>query len=308
MDRLRSKSQTSLSLESFDVLPLSVTKVVFYNVRSLHRHMVDLKKDFTLLSADILAVSGTRLGEADEIDMYFLTGFTTYRFDYPGTAHRPAFGLAIFVKQSILVRNVFRNLIHNIQVLSLEMFSIKKLKASKPKPYSNPLKVKVLGADPHPTIVVTAVTRVMKTSAFAVPEDVELTAKAIANPAPAKIITIHDAKKSPNKSLEEIIRTVQVRGTDVQVRNVRVKDGTEEVMVALWRDQVDGCKVGEFLKFSNLVTNSYMDEVSLSTTQRTKIQPCDAPPSMLTGTIWIFHYGGRRRHISDSWYPHKYGP
>lgn len=97
------------------------------------------------------------------------------------------------------------------------MFSIKKLKASKPKPYSNPLKVKVIGvgdkstyttadgkekqlvplgvadkedsikvslyevdklpllkagecvvlsnyvyrADPHPTIVVTAVTRVM---------------------------------------------------------------------------------------------------------------------------------------------------
>lgn len=230
------------------------------------------------------------------------------------------------------------------------MFSIKKLKASKPKPYSNPLKVKVIGvgdkstyttadgkekqlvplgvadkedsikvslyevdklpllkagecvvlsnyvyrADPHPTIVVTAVTRVMKTSAFAVPEDVELTAKAIANPAPAKIITIHDAKKSPIKSLvsikgrvisEEIIRTVQVRGTDVQVRNVRVKDGTEEVKVALWRDQVDGCKVGEFLEFSNLVTNSYMDEVSLSTTQRTKIQPCDAPPSMLTGTV-----------------------
>lgn len=55
--------------------------------------------------------------------------------------------------------------------------------------------------------------------------------------------------------------------------------------MALWRDQVDGCKVGEFLEFSNLVTNSYMDEVSLSTTQRTKIQPCDAPPSMLTGTV-----------------------
>lgn len=54
----------------------------------------------------------------------------------------------------------------------------------------------VYRADPHPTIVVTAVTRVMKTSAFAVPEYVELTAKAIANPAQAKIITIHDAKKS----------------------------------------------------------------------------------------------------------------
>lgn len=69
MDRLRSKSQMSSSLESFDVLPLSVTKVVFYNIRSLHRHMVDLKRDLTLLSADILAVSETRLGEADEIDM-----------------------------------------------------------------------------------------------------------------------------------------------------------------------------------------------------------------------------------------------
>lgn len=144
--------------------------------------------------------------------------------------------------------------------LSFQMFSIKKLKASKPKPYSNPLKVKVIGVgdkstyttadgkekklvplgvadkedsikvslyevdklqllkagecvvlsnyvyrvDPHPTIVVTAVTRVMKTSSFAVPEDVETTAKAIANPAPAKIITIQDAKRSPIKSLVSI--------------------------------------------------------------------------------------------------------
>lgn len=62
----------------------------------------------------------------------------------------------------------------------------------------------VYRADPHPTIMVTAVTRVMKTSAFAVPEDVELTAKAIANPSPAKIITIHDVKKSPIKSLVSI--------------------------------------------------------------------------------------------------------
>lgn len=71
-------------------------------------------------------------------------------------------------------------------------------------------------------LVVTAVTRVMKTSAFAVPEDVELTAKAIANPAPAKIITVHDAKRAlvsikGRVISEEIIRAVQVRGTDAQV-------------------------------------------------------------------------------------------
>lgn len=168
--------------------------------------------------------------------------------------------------------------------LSFQMFSIKKLKASKPKPYYNPLKVKVIGVgdkttyttadgkekklvplgvadkedsikvslyevdklqllkagecvvlsnyvyrvDPHPTIAVTAVTRVMKTSSFAVPEDVETTAKAIANPAPAKIITIHDAKKKPYQVLSVNQRTSYFGGNNSNSTSKRNRcPGTE---------------------------------------------------------------------------------
>ncbi|XP_061190447.1 uncharacterized protein LOC133198365 [Saccostrea echinata] len=126
----------------------------------------------------------------------------------------------------------------------------------------------------------------MKTSVFPVPGNIEVMAKAIANPATAKIMTIQDAKKSPVKSMvsirgrvtsEEMVRTVQVRGNDVlQVRNVRINDGSEEIKLALWRDQVNGC---------NLVTSSYMEEVSLSTTQRTKIEPCEEPSSIVNGSV-----------------------
>lgn len=86
--------------------------------------MVDFKKDFVLLLVDILVVLEIRFGEVDEIDMYFLIGFIIYCFDYFGIVYRLVYGLVIFVKQFILVRNVFRNFIYNIQVLSLEVVCV----------------------------------------------------------------------------------------------------------------------------------------------------------------------------------------
>ncbi|XP_061169993.1 uncharacterized protein LOC133179218 [Saccostrea echinata] len=233
------------------------------------------------------------------------------------------------------------------------MFSIKKLKASKPKPYSNPLRVRIFGSsnpskymtadgrerksvtlgaadqedaikivlydlskltsvkdqdsvlltnyvykiDPCPCIILTTVSKVMKTLLINVPPHLQATAKSIANSLPAKSVAIRDVKTSPVKTMvtikgrvtsEEMVRTVQVRGSDVEVRNIRVNDGTEEIKVSLWRELVSMCKVGEYLEFSNVVTSSYQEEVSVSTTQRTTIQPCEAPPSVMEGKLIAF--------------------
>ncbi len=71
---------------------------------------------------------------------------------------------------------------------------------------------------------------------------------------------------------EELARTVNVRGNEVQVKTVTVKSGSEEVNLTLWRDMAARNLMGQFLKFENVVVNSYRNEVSLNTTARTQIE------------------------------------
>ena len=137
------------------------------------------------------------------------------------------------------------------------MFTISKLIGCKPKPYQNPVKVKicaigipetyttaagqkkmstvigladkentikavlydqdklehlrlmdtvmimnyVLKSDPEPIIVLTKVTKIMKTSNIDVPADIARKAHLISNPPPASMVTLKDAKTSPAKTM-----------------------------------------------------------------------------------------------------------
>lgn len=69
-----------------------------------------------------------------------------------------------------------------------------------------------------------------------------------------------------------MVRTVQVKETDVAVQNIKIKDDTEEIKISLWREMTTTCSVGSFLEFTNVVVTHYQDEISLSTTSKTKIQ------------------------------------
>ncbi|XP_056018770.1 uncharacterized protein LOC130054182 [Ostrea edulis] len=230
------------------------------------------------------------------------------------------------------------------------MFTISKLKGTKPKPYSNPLKVKVCGVDtsgsyttsagqkkesvvigvadrdssmnvivynleklsslkvsdtvmltnyvfkldPEPVVILTKVSKIMKTSSIDVPQKVIDEAKSISHPPPAETISLKTAKTSPVKTLisvkgrvtsEEMVRTVQVKGQDVAVQNIKIKDDTDEMKVSLWREITATCTVGNFLEITNVVVNHFQEDISLSTTSKTQIQKCEAPPSILKGSV-----------------------
>lgn len=137
------------------------------------------------------------------------------------------------------------------------MFTIGRLKSSKPKPYANPLKVTIcsigspssytttggqkkenvtfgvadkdstvkmvlydllkLGSlkvmdtvilsnfvfklDPEPVVVLTKVSRVMKTSGLNIPDQLRTEAEHLANPPPATTVSLKKAKVSPIKTL-----------------------------------------------------------------------------------------------------------
>lgn len=71
---------------------------------------------------------------------------------------------------------------------------------------------------------------------------------------------------------EEMVRTVQVKGQDVAVQNIKIKDDTDEMKVSLWREITATCTVGNFLEITNVVVNHFQEDISLSTTSKTQIQ------------------------------------
>ena len=79
----------------------SVIKALFFNIRSLHAHYLDLKHDQWCLQADVIALAETRLTKTDPDTFYALNGYQLYRFDHESnnaTQHRPYYGLAIYSK------------------------------------------------------------------------------------------------------------------------------------------------------------------------------------------------------------------
>ncbi|XP_062580032.1 uncharacterized protein LOC134242041 [Saccostrea cucullata] len=147
------------------------------------------------------------------------------------------------------------------------------------------------------SIILTKNSKVMKTSNIDVGEELLDRGRFIANPPPAETITINKVKSSPVKTLvsiqgrvvsEEMTRTVKVKGNDVQVKSVTIKDETDSVKVSLWRHLSDSAGVGKFLSFTDLVVTSYNDEVSVSSTSKTTIKEKEQPTTVVRGSIIAF--------------------
>ena len=66
-------------------------------------------------------------------------------------------------------------------------------------------------------------------------------------------------------------RTVKVKGTDVLVKTIAVKDDSGTIKVSLWRGLTSQSNVGKYMQLTNLVVTSFNDETSVSTTTRTSI-------------------------------------
>lgn len=81
---------------------------------------------------------------------------------------------------------------------------------------------------------------------------------------------------------EDAVRTVLVRGEEVPVKAIYLQDESlPRCKVTLWRDltAVD-IRPGDYVTVTNVVTNNYKNEVSLSGTNRTEVQVCCLPVYM----------------------------
>ena len=73
---------------------------------------------------------------------------------------------------------------------------------------------------------------------------------------------------------EESVKTVHVRGEDVPIKVIVLEDGAKKkAKVSLWRDaSMSSTRPRDFVVVTDVVTNQFRGETSLSTTNRTKIE------------------------------------
>ena len=78
--------------------------LAFLNVRSLRKHLADVKTDRNVKAADVVCFCETRLHRREDYSESALTSFTQYRQYYnQTTTHRTPYGLAVYSKSQFLV-------------------------------------------------------------------------------------------------------------------------------------------------------------------------------------------------------------
>ena len=105
MIRMHSEAKLKLCyLPPYDLSPHKL-KVAFLNVRSLLLHHKDIKNDFNIIGADVLAFAETKLKLSISDDTLKLHGFRIQRNDQQST-HNPHHGLAMYFGNNIGMSNV----------------------------------------------------------------------------------------------------------------------------------------------------------------------------------------------------------
>ena len=128
LQRLRKDAVIKLCFTPLYVLGDNLLKFAFNNARSLHAHFKDIKSDPNVTNADIIGISETRLIQSDSDDEYALHGFMPLiRNDQrPNDIRaRPPHGLAVYIKNGILVDNVSVFSSSNVEYVSADIMSDK---------------------------------------------------------------------------------------------------------------------------------------------------------------------------------------
>ncbi|XP_060568324.1 uncharacterized protein LOC132726926 [Ruditapes philippinarum] len=146
------------------------------------------------------------------------------------------------------------------------------------------------------SVVVTKVSKI----AFGAPmtgitEEQKALGQSLINPPKAQLVSVAEALSSPKKKKssvqgkliqEEASKMVKVGGEEVKIKNVVIEDESGHAKVTLWRELASAdVRTGEFVQITDVQTNYYMDQTSLSTTMRSNLEKIDAPEYTFTITV-----------------------
>ncbi|XP_033638544.1 uncharacterized protein LOC117299194 [Asterias rubens] len=165
-------------------------------------------------------------------------------------------------------------------------------------------------------LVITSKTHVMERGKMSVPEELVRESVLLTRPATPPPIDVSLVKKSPVKSTvtvtgkisqDEAVRTVDVGGEDVDVRNVTLSDKNCSVRMALWKEQTrSDVHPGDYITATNCIVKDYQGELQLTCTPRTTIKKQEPPEEKHEMTIVAFIPGGIHMQVaiegSDTFY------
>lgn len=134
------------------------------------------------------------------------------------------------------------------------------------------------------SLTITSKSQVFPSAPVAVEASIMEEARRLFSPPPAEVTTIEKALASPVKTKvsirgqivrEEAVQQVNYRSQKVDVKNIYIKDESQPngCRVALWREATQtSCRPGDYVEITNVVINTYRNEVSLQTTTQSTVQ------------------------------------
>ncbi|XP_071795560.1 uncharacterized protein [Asterias amurensis] len=118
-------------------------------------------------------------------------------------------------------------------------------------------------------------TKVILRSEVAVPEEILKQGQAMLNPDAADFVKLSAIPTSPLQKLvsEDIPKTVQHKGRELQVKNIFVKEEDCRCRVALWNDiSSTSLRVGDVIEVTNALTSRFQEESYVSTTRTSQVK------------------------------------
>lgn len=107
MDELRKNQQVKLCYTPVYNMSPTKHRIIFHNIRSLHKHFPDVIMNKNYQAADIIAFAESRLINTDADEYYDIVNFQLLRNDQKPTCNsRPPHGLAIYVKNQYNINNM----------------------------------------------------------------------------------------------------------------------------------------------------------------------------------------------------------
>ena len=100
IEELRTSRKLKLCICPLYNMTGSFLKLCFFNARSVHGHIQDLRGDFNYSSTDINIFAETRFSSQDSDDLYHLPGYNLFRKDSHNFTNgvRPYGGIAVYSK------------------------------------------------------------------------------------------------------------------------------------------------------------------------------------------------------------------
>ena len=126
MERLRTTAKLKLCISPLHDITFSLLKLCYLNVRSLHKHIEDIRKDLIYLSADINIFTETRFNSQDNNDMYDIAGYVLFRNDNLNSSNgsRPHGGTAVYSKIPYLPGYPYYHNIHGVEMTVIKLASL----------------------------------------------------------------------------------------------------------------------------------------------------------------------------------------